>query len=240
MKKIILTVIVVLLATGSLTCILAGPIPTSNMGKEYVISVPDLRLWSFGLFQSSAERKTESLYPGEFEYSRTMVYVGYDAWQRITTYVTAGPGKTKIGKTSPTDDSQPHFGVGLHFNLIDKDILDPTLIEDRIRVVAGMEYTKATAEWNNNDIRFDEFSASLLASLVNDLGGEKYFWPNSIALFGGLLYSDIMSDSKYVSPSETVGFTGGLEIFYTESISLFVAAENLENSGYTAGVNVRF
>jgi hypothetical protein len=235
-KNIGVACIVTFLLVGSFSVIVAGPVSSSNLGREYVISDSDLRSWSFGLYANSSERGLKPV--GSAKLERTMGYIGYDFVPWLTTYVTAGLGKASINPAS--GDNQFNYGLGAHLNLIDKEILDPTLYEDRVRVTAGLQYIAATAKYINTDTRFDEFSGSLILTLINDLEGNKDFIPNSLGLFGGLLYSTFVTDKENLKADGNVGFTVGFEIYYTESVALYIATEKIDKSGYTAGVNVRF
>jgi opacity protein-like surface antigen len=245
-KTFVITCAVVAITIGTLTVSSAAPMPTSNMGREYFLSVPDLKLWSCGLSFESLDRKLKPLTyggpTGKISSSKTLGYVGYDFVPWFTGYATAGVGDTKIGHASQTGENSPQFGLGVHFNAIDKEILDPTLYEDRIRVTAGLQYIGSTAKdpATQDNIRLGDLSASAIVSLVNDIEGSKEFLPNSIAIFGGLLYADIITNDKNLKPDTKIGFTGGLELYYTESVSLVFALERLDDSGILAGVNVRF
>jgi len=242
MKKYLGVVCVVtFVLMGSFSSIIAGPVPSSNLGREYFISDSDLRLWSFGVYQSSSERDLRLM--GVAKLERTMGYVGYDFVPWMTTYVTAGLGKTSgTGAGMQATGNQFNYGLGFHFNIIDKEILDPTLYEDRVRLTAGLQYIAAKVKYHSRDTKFDELSSSLIVTLINDLEGSKNYVPFSLAIFGGLIYSDLLPDSDIPSLQENaaIGFTGGFEVFYTESVSIYIALENIDHSGYTAGLNVRF
>lgn len=245
MKKSILSLVVVLLVTGSLTMLIAAPIPTSNIGKEYAMSVPNLWNWSVGMHQRETTRTLEPPTFGDYAAQQTMGYVGYDVLNWVTFYLSGGLQKCRVGTSDSWGDSQTIMGAGLHFNLINKDVADPTLMEDYLRLTAGMEYTTSTTEIYNEDIDVDEFSASLIASLVNDLDGTKTYLPNSISLFAGFLYSDLMFGdvsgfSDELTAKDAVGYTAGMEVFFTESVSFLGAMENFGDGGYTVGINVRF
>ena len=251
-RTIAIACVVATILLGNLpVTVIAVPLLTSNYGKDYYVSVPDLKQWSCGLYLDSMERKLDN--PVEFtsgaklSYQRNMGYIGYDFFPCMTTYATVGTGTLKIGNNAPTSDNCAQYGVGVHFNLLDKDILDPTLEEDKIRVTAGMEYIASNPDFDpfgngldKQNISFDELSGSIVVSLVNDIEGNKSFLPFSLSVFAGLLYSDLITNVHNLKTDGQVGFTAGLEIFYTESVSFFLAVQNIGDSGYTAGVNLRF
>ena len=229
---------------------------TSNLGRDYEVSVPDLKQWSCGLYTESMDRKLDSagvfMYGSKLNYQRNMGYIGYDFFRDydflrcMTTYATLGTGSLKIGN-GQRSGSCAQYGVGAHFNLLDKDILDPTLAEDKIRVTAGVEYIASNPSvdtsgfgFDKQSISFDELSGSLIVSFVNDIEGDKTFLPFGLSVFAGLLYSDFITNSHDLKADSQLGYIAGLEVFYTESISFFLAAENIGSSGYTAGVDIHF
>jgi len=110
---------------------------------------------------------------------------------------------------------------------------------NNIRLNFGLQYTRSQVEWDLGTVaKWDELYSSLTFSIVNDLEGNIIMRPNSIALYFGAVYSDIASSS--FKGSGQAGFTVGLQVFMTEKTSLQLGMENLEKSGYTAGVHFRF
>jgi hypothetical protein len=249
-KTIAIACVVAPILLGNLSVsAIAVPLQTSNNGQDYYIGVEDLKQWSCGLYTETMERKLTNV--GEpqsqavLNYERTMGYIGYDILPYATTYATIGFGNLKIGEGFPASNNSAEYGVGVHFNLLDKGIWDPTLTEDKIRVTASMEYIASNPSvsgygMNNSNINFDELSGSLIVSLVNDVQGNKTFLPFSLSLFGGLLYSDLTTNVHSVKQDGEFGFIAGLEVFYTESVSMFGAAQEIGDPGYSAGLNVRF
>jgi hypothetical protein len=250
-KTIAIACVVAPILMGNLAVTaIAAPLPTSNLGREYYVSAPDLKQWSGGLYVDSMERKLAPVgmsSSDKVKYSRDMGYIGYDFIPWITSYLTVGVGSVKIGQNAKNSNSGVQAGLGVHFNLMDKDILDPTLYEDKIRVTAGLQYIAAKPEFDPNGngvgkkkIKFDELSGSIIVSLVNDVEGSKLFSPFGLSIFGGLLYSDLMTDAHNVDEDAKIGLTAGLEIFYTETVSFYLAVDRFDDMGSTAGVNVRF
>jgi len=82
------------------------------------------------------------------------------------------------------------------------------------------------------------FSASLTFSIVNDLEGNKFYYPNSIALYAGPVLSDLQGSD--FNEKNVLGFAVGLEVFLTESISLDAGIKQFEHTGYSGGLHLRF
>jgi hypothetical protein len=250
-KTFAITCAVATIMLGTFAASFAAPMPTdSNSGKDYFLSVPDLHTWSCGLSLESSDRNLKvpdftqrlgQVPQDKYRSVKTLGFVGYDFEPWFEGYVTAGLSTTKINPNLSEGNNGPAYGIGVHFNIIDKDIINPTLADDKIRVTAGAQYLgfNGTDPYTGKTVQLGEFSGSALIGIVNDVQGSKEFLPNSIGIFGGLIFSYI-TNAKNVMADETIGFMGGLNAYYTESVSFVLAVEQIGGSGYLAGVNVRF
>lgn len=236
MKKDILCLAgVVLLLSGLAPRSESSAVPTarSNLGREYLISTDELRPWSCGLYTTSYDRNVNSL---RMRSSKYMGYVGYDFIPWITTYVTFGSHESRYAMDP--GESAGEYGLGASFNIIDQEILDPTLFEDRIRLNGNIQYTLSSIRWSGQDTDWNELYASLTLSIVNDLQGDKFFTPNSLALFIGPIYCAPVDTELTVD--KTLGFTAGIDCFLNEKITLELGFQQLKNAGITAGISIRF
>jgi hypothetical protein len=245
MKKTHLLIALCLLSASYVTTSFAAARSPSNLSREHIVSSAPLSNWSTGLYYDNAEKEVE-LKNGSrqlLKSSKTMVYIGYDVLPWFAPYVVAGQNDAKIGYfNSSYEDGSLQYGLGAMFNLLDHEVADPTLIEDRLRLTAGVEYSWTSTDYLNDELEWTALDASLTASIVNDVAGNILFSPDSIAFFGGLIYSKWGgSDIKgATSNTDEVGYTLGLEVFYTPSVSFSVRGNFLEHTGLTAGINLRF
>jgi len=232
--------VAVLVLEGTCSLVPALPVAGSNTGREYLMGVSDLGNWSCGIYSRMLERDIDFLGIDSLMNmkSKSIIgYVGYDLVRWLTTYVLAGQNESEFGNTG-YGDGELEYGIGMYFNLLDHDILDPTLFEDKIRINAGCQYSESKTESVGSNVEWSEVCASLTLSIVNDLDGSKRYVPNSIALFAGPVYSDI--DSSTINERDVFGYTAGIQVFYTEKVSFDIGVENFENDTYVSGVNVRF
>jgi hypothetical protein len=216
-----------------------APIGNSNQGRDYLVSTAMLSPWSFGIFGEGGTREVEwkdSGFPLELESRKLMVFLGYDVIRWITPFVAFGVSDMEFGG-SQGGDTELELGAGLHLNLIDQEIMDPTLYEDKLRLTANLYYSQSETTWLSNTAKVNEFSANLLLSLVNDIEGHKEYLPYSLALFAGPSFSAISGD---VRETQEVGFIIGLDVFYTKRVSFNFAFEKYEQETITSGINVRF
>lgn len=237
-ERIFIISVVVLLVAGSFSTLLAVPIGSSNLGREYYTGVSDLDQWSCGFYYNLRDRHIRAAGQQYLMKSRKLAgYVGYDFKPWFTTYGMLGSNETEIEPTV-TSGASSEYGFGMIFNLLDQEILAPTLFEDRIRVNAALQYTKTKAVWVGRSTKWRELFASLIISIVNDLDGNRLYLPISISLFGGPIYSNMTSSS--FNESDSLGFTAGLEVFFTDKVSFYVGTERFDSDAFMTGVNVRF
>jgi len=215
----------------------------ATTGEKYLENSTDLSRWSFGIYADLRERDVDVETPisGVFQKYRMksdeyMGYLGYDALRWLTVYATAGGGEVEL-KTAG-DSSSSQAGVGLKINLVDHEIMDPTLLEDRIRLNAAVQYSFFTVDaWPAEDADVQELSASLTLSLVNDIVGNKLFLPNGIGIFGGGLYSDLLGGD--VDEDSKFGYTAGVEVFYTDRVTLEFSIQGFDDITYCGGIHLR-
>jgi len=171
--------------------------------------------------------------------SRYAAYVGYDMVRWLTTYAVFGQSKTRLDDFE-YGSSKALYGLGIRFNLLEQEILDPTLFEDTIRVHGSVQYVATGGEFLREEMNWRELDAALILSIVNEVEGNKDYLPFAIAVFVGPLYSNITSNDDLQEEGDTLGIIGGLEVFYTQRVSFDVGVESFDATGYFGGINVRF
>jgi len=216
-----------------------GPTANSNLGRQYAIGSSSLKHWSCGMEGKMGERKLElELGPAaDLEFVRGLVFVGYDVLPWATVYGTVGLIDVELDGVE-ADEADTEYGVGLHFNLLDHELMDPGLIEDRLRVNADVRYASSEAMFMGRTLEWEETTAELTVSIVNDLTGNKLFWPQSVALYAGPAYSALDSDD--FEAEETFGFVGGIEIFASKRLTLGLGAEMYDSAAFSSRLSLRF
>lgn|GEM_PF-1251716 len=229
---------------GTLSEVNALPVGRSNLSREYLVSPQDLSAWSIGLSAVKLERDVTLKTYGSglpMKSTKTMGYVGYDVLPWVTFYAVGGGAQTRIGWFN-NSSSGAEYGFGVTLNLIDTEIEDATAFENRLRLSSHLQFTRGSAGMNGvyglSEITWDDFSGDLTLSVVNDLEGDKFFVPNSIALFFGPTFSVLSSTS--IEQDKIFGLTAGLDIFLNEKVNLELAYTKFDAGTYSIGVNVRF
>jgi len=173
----------------------------------------------------------------DLEFFKGLVFVGYDVLPWATFYGTIGLSDIELDGVE-ADEANSEYGFGLHLNLLDHELMEPGLMEDRLRVNADLRYASSEATVMGRTFDWEETTAELTVSLVNDLTGNKLFWPQSIALYAGPAYSNLESDD--FEAEETFGFVGGIEIFATKRLTLGLGAEMYDSAAFSSSLSLRF
>ena len=231
---------------------IASPIIGSNENYEYLLGGSDLSKFSIGAYARERNLKvrptpTYGMVDYKMKMEKVMGFVGYDIVRWGTLYGIFSSTDTRLdsGENIPFrhemfNGEETEYGAGFLINLIDHDIADPTLIEDRIRITAGIEYTSCSTYWNlaSAEVRWKELYASMRISLINQVQGWKEYWPHAIAIYGGPAYCSI--DSSSLDSGGDAGFIAGVEIYYSERISFDFGCEQLDAMGYNVGFTLKF
>ena len=241
MKIRMLSVIVVsVLGVVPALSAIGAPLGPSNASREYILGVHELSAWSSGVYYEDQKREVQESHgfgTAEMRAKRLWTYIGYDLLPWMTAFGSVGTVKAQFND-GDFSDQDLEWGGGAQFNLIDQEIMDPTLFENRIRLNAGVHYTSSQCEtWNGGELKWEELFGSLLVSIVNDVNQNKFFGPESIAIFAGPIYSDLMGDLK---AEEEIGFTAGFQVFFTKRVSAEVAVKELDDTSIMSGLQVRF
>ncbi len=217
----------------------AHAIPTgkSNESGDYVSGTGISHMLNAGIYGGSLEREVEYKNTVRtLESKQSVVYLGLEPTPWATVFVGAGLADHQVGLLE--SDTTQKIEAGVLLNLVDHVILDPTLFEDKLRVNAGASWAYTEAEWLNNDVRWQEATAFLTVSIVNDTTGNKFFNPDSVAIYMGPLFNYIQSDE--IELRDEFGFLAGIEIFVTDSISIDLGMRHIDTTGFEGGLHIDF
>lgn len=214
----------------------ALPAGAAQHQGEYFLGDEDLGRWSMGVYYLDREREISTLgYTRRMDSAKTMGYVGYEFIYGLVGYLTAGSADTRFEFLSVKDDHS-EYGFGLLFNILDHEIPDPLLMEDRIRINGCLQYTQGGANWINTELDWQEYYGTLTVSLINDIWGDKYFNMESIGFYFGAIYSDINCSGFEVESK--FGFCSGIEMMITEKVSIDLGMETLDRGAVYAGIRI--
>jgi len=232
--------------TFGLTAGIAAAAPRSggNVGSDFLMGASDKSGWSCGIFYEGRDRHLEIGDNGPTRKVSTdigAVYIGHTLVKWINVYAFAGMLYADNG-TGPLRESDDNFlyGGAVHMDFFLHEIQDPVLMENEIRLSGDAAIYVSEFEVFGESRDFQEVKASLTAAIVNHLDGNKLFVPESIGIYGGPVYSQVFGGDLDDGPDDQVGLAAGLEVFHTKRVSYYAGIERFKDTGFTAGLNVRF
>jgi hypothetical protein len=231
MKKYTLTLVTVTVLSLVSSPAIAYPTGSALNEAEYIAWGKDLGKWSFGAYFKSANQLADrgGFFESEAITEHNFVWLGYEVSRGVTPYLALGRGDFEF-ENFPVELDGTDIGIGVHFDLLDHDILDPFLMEDRIRIHGGILYLY------NED--FQELSGALMLGLINDTDHTKLFGVHAIEIFGGILYSEVFGIDD-VSTEDVFGFTAGVNIYLTLHAAIQASVDHFNSTEFSGGLSIR-
>ena len=238
-KHIFISLSVVIAIFASTLSISAKPIGGNNDPFDYLATGKDLSWLSMGVYGGEFKRNInfDNGLNSNLKTTRINGYIGADIFKWITVYITAGSGESSVGE-SETADSEAEYGGGIRLNLLHHFICEPVPMEDVLRFNFDANYLHSSSDLNFETLEWDEMSASLTMELVNHTEGNKFFGPESIALYLGPIFSTL--DSSDFKEDQNFGVIGGIEIYLVDTIVLDIEIQHFDETSASVGLNFHF
>jgi opacity protein-like surface antigen len=221
----------------------AGAVPRAaeSSGAHYLVAAEPLARWHLGGFYRYHDREIKP--DDDFVQNKAGVHVGYDLLPWLSVYGVIGASWAKI-EPYPDEysDAAPEFGGGVWLNLLDHDIAGNLALETRLRIQAQAQVTHASLDnvYDNGDVSYTEFFSSLTVSVINELIGNKNYWPDAIGIFAGPVVNSLHSD-EIDNKGGVVGITAGIDMYVTSGLTLSFAYEAYEDDeAMNASLSFRF
>ena len=233
-----ITLLSAIFVLGTAISVFATPPGTSNQPFDYLIKGKELNWLSMGIYggQFNRDIKWDNGIVQKLTSNRIHGFVGVDPVKWLTIYVIGGSNDSSLNDSS-SDDYKGEFGFGIHAKLLNHFIAEPVLTCDAIRFNANSQYLRCNSDIAN-DSSWNDISGSLTISLVNDTTGNKFFNPESIAIYAGPMLSLLIGDG--FDEDTAIGFVGGLEIFVVDSVALSVEYQYFDESSIAGGLSYHF
>ena len=152
MKRTPLALITFAVLAASILSARAVPVAQSNESGDYIFGTGLSHRLSAGVYGGSLDREIEYDNASETLQSKhAMVYLGVTPTRWLTLFGVIGLAEHQVVGLATSDTTQK-FELGFLLNLIDHEILDPTLFEDRLRLNAGASWAYTDAEWEGDDV----------------------------------------------------------------------------------------
>lgn len=245
MKKIFLSVLVTLLSILCISSIdeaKAVPVGAGRDSGHYFLGDQELSRFMVGVYYLDREREIITPNITSFQATKTMAYVGYEFLYGLSGFVTFGSTEIEAKGFDPRtrrfqswQDTHSEYGFGLQFNILDHEIPDPTLMEDRIRVNATIQYTQSGADLSS-EIDLEEIYGSITIAFLNDIEGNKYFHCDNVGFFFGAVYSDLKSSG--IDETSAFGYCAGIDIRFSETVSFEFGVESLDDGAMFGAIHI--
>ncbi len=219
----------------------AAPRAAEGSGMYYAAAAQNLNPFHLGVFYRNHDRNIEvSGRPMELDIDKAGMFVAYDLSRWISVYGLAAYTEVGLSGITSSDDQTTEFGGGAWVNLLDHDLTDGLLLENRLRLQAIGQVTTANAEAGFYELNYTEYYGALTLSVVCELVGKKEYWPEAIGLYAGPAYNNLDS-SDFEAQGENFGFAFGLDFYLTRKTTLSVGLEKYDDEdagGVSLGVRL--
>ncbi len=240
MKNIFLTACIAGLAlAATIAPSTAMPLSNSNEGIDYAIKAKKLSWWHMGVYGGQTSRMIvhDNGIEELFDTSLADFYLGANFFGVVNVYGIIGSRAAQFGEQDKAD-RESEYGAAVQFNILDQEVMEPTMMIDAYRLSADLQYTTCSTEYYSQSTDWNEVTAALRFSVVNETTGNKYFSPESITLYAGPLYSSIDGDT--FKEKNSTGLLAGGQIFLNDRISLDLQGQFFEETSLLAGLHVQF
>jgi hypothetical protein len=206
---------------------------------DYLVAAQNLSPWYAGAFFRNHDRDItlDNGIRHRFNTDRAGGFVAFDITRWLTVYGMAACTWNNFDDVSHRQDTSTFYGAGLWFNILDHDLLDGLMLENRFRLDACAQFMMGDTEIVGEDLSYVEFYGSLTASIVNEIVGDKSMWPEAIGVFFGPSVTS-WDSSDFDADHEDLGFAVGLDVYLTRRTILSAAFEIYEKGENATGITL--
>ncbi|MFH0953494.1 MAG: hypothetical protein V1873_04105 [Verrucomicrobiota bacterium] len=227
---------------------LAGPL-TGSVTMDSGIEARNLDRLSVGLDAEMLQRDVEPESGGvmELKAQQASAFLGVDLFPWLAIYGTAGAAEAKLGDMGDYGDAQFKWSAGLNANIWhwEDSVKDPSW---GLTIKAVGEFSQYESGDENNKVEWDEISAALPLSYEIYFATYPEGWADidTLMIYAGPAFSAIdgtrtMKGAEFdFSESESAGILGGLDLFFTDSLSLRGQVEFFDSVIYSASLRYHF
>ncbi len=219
----------------------ASPRAAEASGSHYLMAADNLDGWHLGGFYRYADREMDHG-ARSFKQNKFMMHIGRDLLPWVSIYGFLGSVTAEVEPGTGDNDPSLEYGAGIWANLLDHDLLNNLSLETRLRLQALFQVSAADPDVNRYDLGYTEAYGSLTLSIVNELLGNKNYWPDAIGLFFGPVYNELFMDNDRIDMTgPEFGITAGLDFYISRNLTLSVGYEFLDSdNAMNAALNFRF
>ncbi|MBR0056218.1 MAG: hypothetical protein IJP66_02715 [Kiritimatiellae bacterium] len=229
-------------AAGAATLCLAAqatPRAAEASGADYLVSAEDLDGFHIGGYYRYTSREVNHAH--DLSQDNIAFMLGYDILDWLSIYGVVGTSDAEIKDYDTDRDYDFLYGAGAWINILDHDLLSNLSCETKLRLSASSQITFSSPKVADQDCDYSDFYGALTLGIVNELIGNKNYWPDAIGVFFGPCWSRFDCD-EFDQTGDKVGFAAGLDVYVTRRVGLSASYETY-GSGDCAvnfSLNTRF
>lgn len=216
----------------------ASPRAAAASGSAFMVSADDLSGWHLGGYYRYASREVNDGF-NNLSQDNFALTVGHDIFSFLSVYALGGVSNAQLENQYQDSDKVFLYGFGGWLNIIDHDLLSNLSLETKIRLQAFGQISYCNPEFDSGDSNLRDYYANLTLSIVNNLIGNKHFWPEAIAIFFGPVYDKTKGDDLDFT-GEEVGFLFGLDIALDRNVGLSLSYEAYGSDDNALGVSLNY
>ena len=191
--------------------------------------------WTFAGYFSDYKKLYKNA--PEFEFTRMNAIIGYDVTRWLTIYGVAGTLEQKVKNMNSISDSAGIFGLGFWANLMEADQLSYFDGVDRYLLSLGLE-----GVFSDNDFgTYSTIDGHLFFEVQGDVKKRAFIFPRTIGIYIGPVFSVSVSSDYDSASGDAFGFGGGLNVKFTDNVSLKVGGDSYSNdTAFYAQFSINF
>lgn len=204
-------------AAALCTSVQATPRAAEASGADYLVSAENLEGLHVGGYYRYTSREVNNYY--DLTQDHIAFMVGYDLLDWFSIYGIVGTGDAEIDHYTTDRDYSLIYGGGGWLNILDHDLMSNLACETKFRISASAQIVFGKPDVDGVECDFHEFYGALTFSVVNELIGNKNYFPEAIGVFAGPVW-DIYDCDEFDTTGNDAGFAVGLDVYVTRRVGL--------------------
>lgn len=201
----------------------ANPRAAEAPGSNFLVAADNLEGWHVGGFYRYQSRELDHGVDN-FNQDTFAFHIGIDLVDWFSLYGFVGTSDVELEKSYYDSDRAVTFGGGCWVNIIDQDILYTLSTETKLRLQACAQISAARPEIGGTTYGYTETYGTVTFSIINEIVGNKGFWPEAVGLFLGPAYSQLECDD-FDATGDKVGMIFGLDLYINHGVSFSASYE---------------
>lgn len=215
----------------------ASPRAAAASGSAFMVSADDLSGWHLGgFYRYSSNEINDGL--NSLNRDSFAITLGHDIFPFFSVYALAGVTDAELENSYQESDKVFLYGFGGWLNIVDHDLLTNLSLETKIRLQAFGQVSFSCPEFDGDEASIRDYYGNLTLSVVNNLIGNKSYWPEAISLFFGPVYNKVRGDID--STGEEIGLIFGLDIALDRNVGLSLSYETYGSEDDALGISLNY